>query len=97
MGISRSVSPSTSLWFFALLATPFLNFFLLTASHRARYRHDLGRQNTLLAKQMELKEQAGELEDYLGRFARDGDFRRRVLREWLGYADSGEYVYVFEE
>jgi hypothetical protein len=46
---------------------------------------------------MELKEQAGELEDYLGRFARDGDFRRRVLREWLGYADSGEYVYVFEE
>jgi hypothetical protein len=51
----------------------------------------------LLMKQIELKERAGELENYLGRFARDGDFRRRILRERLGYADSGEYVYIFEE
>ncbi|MDR0678758.1 MAG: hypothetical protein LBF24_00695 [Puniceicoccales bacterium] len=97
MWISRSLGPSSFHWVLAVLLSPLFSFFFLTGSHRARYRQDLGRQNMLLMKQIELKERAGELENYLGRFARDGDFRRRILRERLGYADSGEYVYIFEE
>ncbi|MDR0340262.1 MAG: hypothetical protein LBH53_01720 [Puniceicoccales bacterium] len=97
MGASRSFGSSTSVWVLSALLSPLISFFLLTGSHRARYRQDLGRRNVLLTKQIELKERVGEIEGYLRRFASDGDFRRRTLRKRLGYTDRDEYVYIFEE
>ncbi|MDR3316492.1 MAG: hypothetical protein LBS68_00205 [Puniceicoccales bacterium] len=79
------------------LSTPLLCFFLSTGSCRAKYHHYLRRQEVLLARRAELRDQLQKLEVYLGRFSRENSFRQRVIRERLGYADSDEFVYLFEE
>jgi hypothetical protein len=81
----------------AILLAPLLCFSLFTGPHRARYRCDFERQSALRERQDRLRGEADELENYLGRFVHDGEFRQRVVRERLGYADRGEYVYLFEE
>jgi hypothetical protein len=79
-----------------VLAPP-VCFFLITNRCRARYGCDLVKYAALQAKRHGLGAEAKDLENYLLRFTRDGEFRKRVVRERLGYADSGEFVYVFEE
>jgi hypothetical protein len=68
----------------------------MTCQCKARYRCDFAKYCALQTKHGQLKRESENLEGYLSRFARDVEFRRHVVRERLGYADSGEFVYIFE-
>ncbi|MDR2667473.1 MAG: septum formation initiator family protein [Puniceicoccales bacterium] len=97
MAVARSFSQSTVFWMLAVAAAPVVCFFLLTGRCRARYGCDIRKFDALQVRGRELSAEAKDLENYLIRFTRDSEFRKHVVRERLGYADSGEFVYVFEE
>ena len=80
-----------------IVLAPSVCFFLFTGQCRARRCCDLRKCDALQAKRRELIAETKNMENYLLRFTRDGEFRKHVVREKLGYADSGEFVYVFEE
>jgi hypothetical protein len=64
---------------------------------RAQCTQGQRRERLLEAQRELLQRRVAVNEGYLRRFAREEDFREHVVRERLGYADSGEIVYLFEE
>jgi hypothetical protein len=69
-------------------------FFVRPAQARFRQAADFQaalRQNLAVARA-----RVDQAEGYLRRFVHEDEFRRRVLRERMGYAEDGEFVYIFE-
>jgi cell division protein FtsB len=81
----------------AFLAIPFFFHVAFIQPVRAQYYGGQRRMETLEMERNSLRQRVREGEVYLQRFADDAGFREYVIRERLGYADEGEFVYVFEE
>jgi hypothetical protein len=86
-----------ALWATAILAAPLLCLFLSTAHQRAKYGHGLRRGEELLAQHEEWEGKLRDLQSYYARFIGEDEFRQRVVRERLGYAEGDETIYIFED
>lgn len=93
----RRISIQNLLLLSALLLIPLWSYGILLQPLRAQHHYQCQQREQLTMDLLDLREQVRNSQAYLKRFARQPQFREHVLRERLGYAESDELVFIFED
>ncbi|MDR1438069.1 MAG: hypothetical protein LBI69_03365 [Puniceicoccales bacterium] len=81
----------------ALVAASILAYCLLVCPMRLQYTQ-LSRQRAAAKSRCDdLRKVTQENHAYISCFSRQTNFRQHVLRERLGYAETDEVIYIFED
>ncbi|MDR3117263.1 MAG: hypothetical protein LBT98_01700 [Puniceicoccales bacterium] len=96
MAVVCRISPALSLFSYAV-GCFLLCFLLFVRPVQAQRRCALQLREVLGEGVAAARRRLEGVDSYLHRFVREEEFRRRVLRERFGYAESGEWVYIFED